>query len=173
MFRPLLLIVAAIRLSRPEMPEEEAIKYARVLQTEAAEREFDPFTGVAMIHFESRWQPRAVSPSGEDFGLGQIRARYVGACQKDSDPVHHPSVACKKVKQSLLDPEENIAMVAELITHHRKVCKKKTGSARFAQWLASYQGRNYPKQNRWCQPGKKTWQVIEYRKHLIRKLVKH
>jgi hypothetical protein len=167
MLRPIAVIVSAILMSRPGMPVADAERYARVLQAEAKEHGFDPFTGVAIIHFESGWQPQAISANREDYGLGQIRARYVGACKNDEDPLGNPSEECRKVKQALLDAETNIRTMAELITNNRKLCTQKTGTAYFHQWLASYQGLNFPKQKRWCSPKKKTWQVIEYRKKLI------
>jgi hypothetical protein len=167
MLRSIAVIVSAIMMSRPQMQVAEAERYARVLQAEAKEHGFDPLTGVAIIHFESGWQPQAISANREDYGLGQIRARYVGACKDDEDPLGNPSEACRKVKQSLLDAETNIRTMAELITNNRKLCKQKTGTAYFHQWLASYQGLNFPKQKRWCAPKKRTWQVIEYRKKLI------
>ncbi len=163
------IIVAAIVLSRPDVAKEDATRWAEALQREAEAHDFDPFTGVAMIAKESGWHPEVISRSREDYGLGQIRARYVGACKQDRDPVHNPSPECRKVQEQLLDPEHNIEMVAELITRNRDFCRKKTGSAKFWQWLASYQGRNYPKRNKWCQPGQKTWEVIEYRRRLIDK----
>ncbi len=153
------------------MPREDAERFAKVLQVEAKEHGFDPFTGVAMVHFESGWYPQMVSQNGEDYGLGQIRARYIGACRDDEDPLNDPSPECKAVKESLLEAETNIRTMAQLITNNRKLCKEKTGSALFHQWLASYQGLNFPKENRWCQPGDKTWRVIKYRRHLIDELV--
>ena len=170
--RPIAAIVAAILLSRPDMPEAEAVRYARVLQAEARARDFDPYTGVSIIYHESGWLARLVSPSGEDYGLGQIRARYVGACRDDDDPLGNPSPACRKVKESLLRGEDNIREMAALITQNREFCRDKVRSARFARWLASYQGRNYPRQNRWCKPGDKTWAVIKYRRWLISEVPK-
>ena len=172
MFRPIAAIVAAILLSRPDLPPEQAERFAVVLQAEAREHRFDPFTGVAIIHHESGWFPSLISESGEDYGLGQIRARYVGACRRDADPVGSPSHACQQVKESLLDGEHNIRTMADLITSNREHCRSKTGTAQFHQWLASYQGRNYPKRNRWCDPGEKTWQIIRYRKWLIAQVPK-
>lgn len=172
MLRPIALIVSAILMSRPGMPLDEAQRYARVLQEEAKEHGFDPLTGVAIIHFESGWYPQAVSSNGEDYGLGQIRARYIGACRDDEDPLENPSEECLAVKRSLLEAETNIRKMADLITNNRKLCRDKIGSALFHQWLASYQGLNFPKQNRWCVAKKKTWAVIEYRKKLIRELSK-
>jgi hypothetical protein len=154
------------------MPDDELQAYAKALQTEAQEHGFDPFTGVAIIHHESGWFPRLVSASGEDYGLGQIRARYVGACRRDDDPVRNPSRACRAVQESLLDGEDNIREMAALITRNRALCRDKTGSAKFHQWLASYQGRNFPRQNRWCQPGEQTWAVIKYRRWLVSEVPK-
>jgi hypothetical protein len=173
MLRAVAVIVSAILMSRPEMPVADAERYARVLQAEAKAHDFDPLTGVAIIHFESGWQPRTVSASGEDYGLAQIRARYIGACRADSDPLREPSPECRKVKRELLEPENNIRTMAQLITNNRKLCKEKTGSPAFARWLASYQGLNFPKQNRWCVPKAKTWQVIRYREKLIRAVAAH
>lgn len=173
MIRPIFIIVSAILLSRPQMPKEDATRYATVLRAEAKAHSFDPLTGVAIIHFESGWHPDTVSGNLEDYGLGQIRARYVGACKKDDDPLNHPSKACKAVKASLLEPETNIRTMAKLITENRKLCRKKTGNALFARWLASYQGYNYPREHRWCRPHEKTWRVIRYRRWLISKVVRH
>ncbi len=171
MVRPVAIIVAAIMLSRPQMPREEAVEFAKVLNAVAKEHNFDPLTGVAIVHYESGWRPEVVSPNGEDHGLGQIRARYIGACRKDEDPVNAPSEACKAVKKSLLEAETNLQTMGQLITNNRKLCKKKTGTAWFPQWLASYQGKNHPKRNHWCKADKATHRVIRYRLHLIKTVV--
>lgn len=172
MVRPIVAIVAAILISRPDLPRDEATRYARVLRAEAKAHDFDPLTAVAIIHYESGWIPDIVSESGEDYGLGQIRARYIGACRHDANPLHAPGAACRAVKRSLLVPENNIRQMARLITNHRQLCRDKTGSAKFHQWLASYQGRNYPKENRWCDADEKTWQVIRYRRWLVAEVPK-
>jgi hypothetical protein len=168
--RPLTVIVWAILVSRPNVPEHEATRYAKALQSVAKIHHFDPLTGVAMIHLESDFEPSSVSADGEDYGLGQIRARYVGPCKTDQDPVQNPSAECQALKQSLLDPEYNIRTMAELIASNRDFCRKKTGSALFHQWLASYQGRNYPGKRRWCKAGDKTWAVVRYRQRLLKEL---
>lgn len=171
MLRPLAVIIAAMYLTRPGLPYPEAERYAKVIQEEAKSRDFDPLSAVAIVHFETGFFPELVSDNGEDYGLGQIRARYVGACKGDEDPVNHPSEECKAVKAQLLEGEENLRWVAKLITRNRKFCKEKTGTAWFQQWLASYQGLNFPKQKKWCQPKKKTWRVVKYHKHLTRELL--
>jgi hypothetical protein len=169
--RPLSIIIAALLLSRPSMPRSEAVRYATALQHEAKEHDFDPLTGVAIIHRESHWLPQVVSADSEDYGLAQIRARYVGACRSDADPIRAPSEACRRVQQSLLDGAHNIHVMATLITRNREHCKQKTGTALFDQWLASYEGRNYPGSDKWCQSTEQTMQVIRYRRWLIDKVV--
>ena len=171
MVRSLALIILAIQLSRPSIPRQEAVHYAKVLQQEAKEHDFDPFTGVAIIHFESYWHPGVVSKDGEDYGLAQIRARYVRGCRGDEDPLGSPSAECQSAKARLLDGATNIRRMAALITANRELCKEKTGRVWFHEWLASYQGRNRPKEDKWCKPGEGTWRVVNYRKELIAKLV--
>jgi hypothetical protein len=164
-------LVSAIQLSRPRMPPEEAMRYAKVLNEVAKERDFDPLIAVAIIHFETQWRPNMVSGDGEDYGLGQVRARYVGACRGDEDPSGRPSQACRAVKASLLDGEHNIRVMGRIIEANQNLCKYKTGTAKAHQWLAGYQGRNFPGQNRWCQAGEKTWRVLSYHEELIATLL--
>jgi hypothetical protein len=171
-FRSIAVIVAAIQISHPKIDIERANVVGHALQAEAREHDFDPLTGVSIIFHESGFNPLAISTSREDYGLAQIRARYIGACKGTKSPVRAPTKACRREQQRLLDPVYNIQVMAELITNNRKFCKQKVGSAKFHRWLASYQGRNYPKQNRWCAPGKGTWKVIEFRKHLLSELRK-
>jgi len=171
MLRPLAVIMAAMYLSRPGMPYPEAERLAKVVRSEAKAGSFDPLSVVAIAHFESGLYPVIISADGEDYGLGQIRARYIGACKQDADPLNAPSVACLRVKASLLDGEENVRWVAKLITRNREFCKKKTGTAWFSQWLASYQGLNFASSKRWCQPKAKTWRVIKYHKQLTQDLL--
>jgi hypothetical protein len=165
--RALPIIVQAILLSRPTMPLPEARRYAKVLQEEAARNDYDPFTVVAIVHHESRWQPWVVSADGEDYGLGQIRARWFGACRQDADPVHDPSPGCKAAKAALLSGEANLRRISVIIRANRELCKEKTGAADLPRWLAGYEGYNSPSRDRWCAPGEITWEVVEYRKKLV------
>lgn len=149
------------------MPLPEAQRYARVVQREAAAHDYDPLTAVAIVHFESRWQPGAISPDGEDYGLGQIRARWLSACRGDEDPVHAPSPACAAAKNTLLNAEVNLKRMSVIITANRELCKEKTGHGDLPRWLAGYEGLSSPSRDRWCAPNGKTWQVVEYRKKLV------
>ncbi|MEN9577932.1 MAG: hypothetical protein RJA70_941 [Pseudomonadota bacterium] len=170
MLRAVEVIALAIQMSQPALTAEQATSYAQVLHEEAVVHDFDPLTGVAIIATESGFHPSAVSKNGEDLGLAQIRARYVGACVGTQDPVRKPTAACQREKARLLDPAENIRVMADLITRNRDFCKKKVGSTQFHRWLASYQGRNYPKKKVWCKAGEGTWKVIRLRGNLIRDL---
>lgn len=172
MLRPLAVIVAAIQLRHPEVPNADAERYARALREQAEIHDFDPLTGVAIISHESRFHPDARSKSGEDYGLAQIRARYIGACKGTRDPVRHPTAACREVQKQLLDPEQNIKQMAELIARNRKFCQAKVGSSALARWLASYQGRNNPRKKIWCKPGDGTYRVIHTRRALLEALSK-
>lgn len=172
MFRTIAVITAAIEFSQPKLEAAEKERYARALQEQAVLHDFDPLTGVAIIHFESSWNQKALSRNGEDHGLAQIRARYIGACKKDPNPKDAPGPACRAVKEQLLDGVENIKVMAELITQNRKFCLKKVGSNKFARWLASYQGRNYVRKKQWCKPGDGTYRVIHYRTKLLNQLGK-
>ena len=172
MLRTLQAIVAAIQLCAPGVSDPDAVRFAKALREQAQVHDFDPFTAVAMIHSESRFNPLAISPDGEDYGLAQVRARHVGACKKDKNPRRNPSVACRAVKERLLEPEESIRVMAELITSHRKLCRKMAGNSNMVSWLASYQGRNNAKEDRWCTPGDGTHDVIRYRDRLVREVTK-
>jgi hypothetical protein len=165
------VLVSAILLSRPSMPKTEAARYATVLNEVALEHDFDPLTAVAIIHFETHWQSSLISADGEDYGLGQVRARYLSACRGDDDPLGAPSAACQAAKANLLDGAFNIRRMATIITANREMCRDRTGTAWAPQWLAGYQGYNSPLRDRWCLPGDKTWRVLEYRKELIATLL--
>jgi hypothetical protein len=153
------------------MPKAEATRYARTLNQISAEHDFDPLTAVAIIHFETHWYPTLVSSDGEDYGLGQVRARFVGACRGDEDPVNAPSDACVAVKASLRDGVTNIRHMGHIIGANKVLCKEKTGTAKVEQWLAGYQGYNDPGRGRFCKPGEKTKQVLGYYNEIVAKLV--
>jgi hypothetical protein len=179
--RSVAIIAAAIGLCSPSMSKPSATAYARVLRAEAESHYFDPLSGVAIIWHESGWRSGAISRDGEDFGLGQIRARFIGACTKDADPIGAPSPGCRAVRASLLDGAYNIRLMAKQITRWRKLCRKKTGRpALFHRWLQGYGGYSKPKRGLWCgqQKSKGRWRdkptprqvqvILQCRRQLIR-----
>ena len=153
MVRAIALLVSAITMSRPTIPKEEATRYAKVLNEIASKHDFDPLLAVAMIHYESRWLPSVASDDGEDYGLGQVRARFIGACKDDEDPVHNPSDACKAVKLNLLVGENNLRVMGGIIGANKKMCAEKKGQNKPDFWIAGYQGLSKPERNKWCTPG--------------------
>ncbi len=179
MIRSIAVIAWAILLSNPGMPRTQARAYAKTLQTAAKENSFDPFTGVAIIHNESRWRQSVISPDGEDYGLGQIRARYTKGCRDDAEPVKKPSASCKAAKARLLDGHYNIRRMGAEITAWRKFCRKLTKKpALFHRWLAGYGGMGRPKKGggwtRICgqHRTKRGWRDLPKRKAL-RKIIAH
>lgn len=156
-------------LSRPSMPKAEATRYATVLNEVAKAHDFDPLMAVAIVHHETRWLPSLISEDGEDYGLGQVRGRFLSACREDADPVGAPSDACKAAKQALLDGATNLRHVGAVIAANRDLCKEKNkrGTVKAAEWLAGYQGYNHPDKNVFCKPGPKTWTVLGYHQELV------
>jgi hypothetical protein len=76
------------------------------------------------------------------------------------------------VKESLLDPAENIRVMGDIISMHRKLCRQKAGQASLLGWLASYQGSNSVKENRWCKPTDGAYRVVRYRDRLVYEMKK-
>jgi len=169
LIRSVAVLVSAMLLSRPGMPKDEANRYAKVLNEVAKVRAFDPLIAVAIIHFETQWRPRLVSADGEDYGLGQVRARFLGACQHDEDPVHAPSEACLQAKNELLDGPTNLRRMGSVIAANMDFCKSHTGSTKTERWLSGYQGYWDAEHGKYCTPGEKTFQVLGYYNDLIAK----
>jgi hypothetical protein len=143
-------ITLVILLCNPTIAPRAAGSYARLLYAESQSHSFDAVTAAALICHESGWRPGAVSPDGEDYGLGQIRARYIGECARDLDPVSSPSPGCIAVKSRLLDGESNIRLMADHIMRWKGICRNRAGSGRARHWLAGYGGLSRPSQNQWC-----------------------
>lgn len=169
MIRPIAVLVTAMGLSRPGIPAPEAKRYATALNEIAAANHIDPLLAVAMIHYETHWYPQLVSSDGEDHGLGQVRARFIGACRQDEDPLNAPSEACKQVKLSLLDGVENIRRMGSIIRANMEFCRERMGKTKTEHWLAGYQGYVDPIRHTYCAPGPKTTRVIEYYDGLVEK----
>lgn len=169
MIRPIAILIAAMQLSRPGIPKEEAGRYARTLNEVASARGFDPLVAVAIVHFETQWRPTLVSADGEDYGLGQVRARYLSACRQDADPVNVPSEACAQAKETLKDGVTNLRRMGSIIEANIDFCKARTGSGKLERWLSGYQGYGDAERGIYCKPGEKTRQVIAYYNELIEK----
>ena len=178
MVRSVAVIAWAIGLSQPSLPQRSRVAYAKTVREVSKEHHIDPFTIVAIGWHESRWRSSVISRDGEDYGIMQIRARYVGGCRgKPGD-----SESCKATKASLLNPHVNIRSAARHITEWRKTCRKLTGRpALFARWLHGYGGMGNLKRKIICgqQKLKGRWRdlpvrkklrnIINYRLMLIRK----
>jgi len=170
LIRSIAVLIAAMQMSRPGMPAPEAKGYAKVLNEVAQARHFDPLIAVAIIHFETQWRPTLISTDGEDYGLGQVRARYLGVCRNDADPLNAPSEACQRGKTALLDGATNLRRMGSIIEANMEFCKARTGSSKMERWLSGYQGYGDPDRGIYCAPGEKTFQVIGYYNELIAKL---
>lgn len=180
MLRSVAVIVWAIQTANPSVSNASAKAYATIIQSESRKRNIDPFTIIAIVRNESGWRAGVVSRDGEDYGLGQIRARFVGACRTDAN-----SPACAGVKASLLNGSYNLRKVASAITLWRSTCRRLTKrQALFHRWLHGYGGMGNLKRGIICGQRKtvKGWRdlpirkalrrIMNYRKQLIRKLTR-
>lgn len=144
-------IVAALAVANPHLSKPVRESYARTILVESKREAVDPLMMVAIFWHESGVRAGAVSRDGEDYGLGQIRARFYGACRQDADPVGAPSDECRAVKARLLEPAYNIRMTAQAVSKWRTTCREVTGTkATSPRWLAGYAGESRPGQGIWC-----------------------
>jgi hypothetical protein len=144
------MVAWAILKTRPNMPPAQLKNYARAVVKYADRTAYDPLLAVAIAHHESKWRPSAVSRDGEDIGLGQIRARFVGACRRDPSPVKAPGKACRAVRARLKVGAYNIKLIFAYLKAWRELCKTKTGSGKVLRVLAGYGGLSRPRLGRWC-----------------------
>ena len=142
-------IVAMILSLHPGMGHEQAQRYASIIATEGAKHGIQTATTVAIVEHESHWRARAESRDGEDIGLGQIRARYVGACRSDPEPVSNPGRECLRVRESLRDGEHNLRVTIRTLGKSVETCRKHTGRWDAATVIAEYAGLNKPPKQ-WC-----------------------
>lgn len=185
MVRPAYKIRAAIREAAPHLSEKTVRLYEPIIRREAREHHFDPYTEISIVRNESRFNQHLVyvTQIGEHMvGLGQVRLENNPICQGGSALL---TDACQRWKASLLNGTYNLKHVAFLITENRKMCRSRTGQpALFPRWLSSYQGYNGSKgrrgvicnmrkvRGRWRDVAMPqfTRQVIQYRRHLVRKI---
>lgn len=142
---------AVLHMVAPHVGQVVNLNYTQVILAEARRRDIDPMLVVALVEHESRWRPGAISPNGEDFGLGQIRGRYERPCLKDFDPIGDPSILCDEARTRLLDGTYNLKRTIAALAENRKLCrrilKQKVSQASL---LASYGGMNNPSGQVWC-----------------------
>jgi hypothetical protein len=181
MVRSIAIIIAALQLAAPNMGKPTAKSYAELIQKEARERRFDPFTLIAMVYYESHWNPTLVNHIG-CVGLGQVCPQFIWPYCADGK--HYDKFRCEQKKAELQNGHYNLQLIASSITANRKFCRKKVGIANWRHWLPSHGGYNSSSKGIWC--GRKLvkgrWRnvpipksitrVMKYRRQLIRKLTK-
>lgn len=126
----ILLIATAIGLCRPALPLAKRVAYANIV----VKASIDPLLVVALIDHESGWFEGAVSKDRRDYGLGQLRRKFI------------PKAEWPK----LLNGIYNLKKTLWAIETWRKICKGKTGLESAAVVLAGYAGFSRPKEGMWC-----------------------
>jgi hypothetical protein len=134
------LLAGLILACNPSLPVKTASRYAELSAQQASSVGVRGDTFVALVCSESGWRSGAVSASREDWGLGQVRARFLPGCRSDTDPTSVPSPSCRSEQQRLLEPEHNLRVVAKAIKSWRELCRQQTGHAKETNWLAGYVG---------------------------------
>ncbi len=154
--------------------------YAKLVRDVAKRHDIDTFTIVALIHNESRWRSSTVSRDGEDFGLGQVRARYLPGCDRTMAAAKDTSASCLAVKARLSSVAYNIRVLGGAINAWRKTCRKRTGRrALLRRWLHGVGGMGKPPslicgmrkvKGRWrdIKLRPELRKILRYRKRLIR-----
>lgn len=139
MLRSVALIAAALRVANPSLSDTTVHNYASVLQKEARDRHYDPYTGVAIMWHESRVRAGTIGGTrGRCYGLSQI---CVEALYPFCRGKGFGSARCQAQRRALLVGEENIRVMSSLITKWRALCRRQTGrEALFHRWLAGFQG---------------------------------
>lgn len=137
---PAPLLAALILACNPSLPQKTAARYATLANAHATAVGVRGDTFVALVCSESGWRSGAVSSNREDWGLGQVRARFMPGCRGDADPTSDPSPSCRSEQQRLLDPDSNLKSVAKAIKSWRDLCRQQTGHAKERNWLAGYVG---------------------------------
>jgi hypothetical protein len=174
----------AWKMACPHLNTKKAQLWAGIVQKEARQRQFCPYTLVSIVKHEtgSSCNERLVAdrPGLEySVGLGQINVIHHRDCRDGK----LKSAGCQAYISMLMDGASNLKVAASIITRNRQFCREKTGHpALFARWLSSYQGYNR-RQGVWCnmQRDKKgrwrdvatpsfTKKVMNYRHYLARTL---
>lgn len=180
---PATLLAGLILACNPTLPGKTAARYAQITAKQAVSAGVRADIVVALVCSESGWRSGAVSADREDWGLGQVRARYLPGCREDADPTGAPSSSCRLEQQRLLEPEHNLRVVGKAIKSWRELCRQQTGHAKERNWLAGYvglgrRGRSLCgmtfSKGRWTyQPTSDSVQrILDYRRRLARQSAK-
>ena len=114
MVRSLVIIIAALQLAAPHMSKPTAKSYAKLIQKEAKERRFDPFTMIALVRGESHWNPSLVNRIG-CVGLGQVCPQFLWSyCNTGGE--HYDKFRCEQKKAELMNGHYNLQLIARSIT---------------------------------------------------------
>lgn len=157
-------VALALAHLAPRMPPAQRAELAHTFHIVAEKRGLDPLDLVAIAWHESDLRAGAISPDGEDFGLMQVRGRFLAACLDDRN-----SKMCKIAKVALLDPHRNIEVAGAAIAAIRSTLCRRTGhKATFPRWLQAYGGLNHPRApGVWCgqRKVKARWVDVSARQH--------
>jgi len=180
-------IERAFLMTCPHLNRAKVRIWSKVLREEAMKRSFCPYTGVAIVKFEtgSSCNERLVydrMPREYSVGLGQINVIHHRDCRNGG----LESPGCQSYINMLKDGASNLRVMSSMITLNRRMCRSRTGHpALFARWLSSYGGYNNSRGRKgvWCNMRKDrrgrwrdvkvpshTRNVIQYRRQLLRSL---
>jgi hypothetical protein len=120
------------------LEEELAYNYAVLVVKHATVFELDPLDVVSVIWQESRFNPQAISPTG-DYGLMGINWYYVGRHRV-------------KEREDLFNAEKNIRIGVEMLNFWRELSRKNTRKSDFIPFFFDHynqgvfvQNENYSK----------------------------
>ncbi len=138
-------IILAIQLSAPSITDTTAKTYATIIEKQYRKLGTNPFTTIAIIRHESRWNAGLISKDHQDYGLMGVRAKFYGG----------PAV-------NLLNPWYNILAGTGTMWASYQFCEKHLGRAPAEQeWLQCYQTGCGKKKTR-CRPTKMSTRVVAY-----------
>lgn len=117
-------IILALQLSAPGLNVKTNYYYAKTIYRQQVKLGVDPLDTIAIAAHESHWNQTLVSPDYEDWGLMQVRSRFVGM------PAAY-----------LLDGATNIRVGTSFIVSAQNFCEKELKREPTKQeWLSTYQG---------------------------------
>lgn len=138
-------ILLALQLSAPGLNDKITMNYAKVIQKQSIKKNIDPLIIISIIAHESHWNSRAISNDKNDYGLMQVRARFVTISP-----------------ERLLDGSTNIMVGSAFLDSSVKFCTKFLNrEPLIEESLSCYQGSCSSKR-KMCKPTKKTKDVVDY-----------